>query len=233
VFGDVFGNSEELLAAEYDPYEAASVFVLVIDHRRRRPAGVMRIVIPSPAGLKSIDDIHRIWGREHDDLVRSTGLVPGACVTWDLATLAVASDYRGATTRGLVSLALWQAIGVLAYRGRADLLVAIIDVPVFRLLQFKLQGSFDTFDGVDARPYLDSAASLPAWCRPDHWMARFAEADPTLYRLIIEGRGLEAAVAPPDWDDASAIALLASGLPVAQTRSAVAADPVLEARDDG
>jgi hypothetical protein len=56
VFGDVFDNSPELLAAEYDAYEASSVFIIVVDHRRMVPAGVMRLVLPAPIGLKSLED---------------------------------------------------------------------------------------------------------------------------------------------------------------------------------
>jgi hypothetical protein len=220
VFGEVFGNSKDLLAAEYDPYEAASVFVIVVDHRRRVAAGVLRIVVASPAGLKSLNDIGRLWGQDADVLVRTTGLDPSRCVIWDVATLAVGRDYRRATTRGLVSLALWQAVGVMASRAAVELLVAIIDVPVYRLLQAKLQQIFSTFDGVGPLRYLDSPASLPVWSRPEHVQARLADTDPTLHRLLVEGRGLEAAVTPPDWDEATACALSCS-LPAGrdQTRS--------------
>jgi len=37
VFLETFGNIGQLLASEYATYEAASVFFVVIDHRRRLP----------------------------------------------------------------------------------------------------------------------------------------------------------------------------------------------------
>jgi len=200
VFGDVFDNSEELLAAEYDPYDASSIFIIVVDHRRRVAAGVMRLVLPGPAGLKSLDDAGRLWDRRGDDLVRNAGLDPAGSLIWDLATLAVAKDYRGAAARGLVSLALWQAVGVMAQRCGADMLVAIIDLPVYRLLQLKLRGAFTVFEGLTAQPYLDSPASVAVWCAFSAWRDRLAASDAVMYAVMVEGKGLESAVAPPDWD---------------------------------
>ena len=53
VFGEFFGNSPETLAEEYGPYEEASSFFCVVDHRRQLPAGVLRVIRPSPAGFKT------------------------------------------------------------------------------------------------------------------------------------------------------------------------------------
>ena len=63
VFEEFFDNSPELLDEEYEPYEPASMFLCVIDQRRLVPAGVMRLIVPSPAGLKTLDDIERVLGR--------------------------------------------------------------------------------------------------------------------------------------------------------------------------
>src|SRR5579875_1985596 len=58
VFLEAFGNTPELLEVEYSPYESASLFLVVVDHRRRLPAGVMRVICPGgPAGLKSLNDL--------------------------------------------------------------------------------------------------------------------------------------------------------------------------------
>jgi hypothetical protein len=53
---------------------------------------------------------------------------------------------------------------------------------------------------VAAQRYLDSKSSLPVFCDIHTWSRRLAEVDPTLYELFFEGQGLEAAVAPPDWN---------------------------------
>ena len=82
VFGEVFGNSPELLAAEYAQYEPASVFLVVLDNRRLLPAGVMRLIVSGAQGLKSLDDIERVWGQPIDAVVaalvaRSTATTVG------------------------------------------------------------------------------------------------------------------------------------------------------------
>ena len=54
VFDEVFGNSPALLAEQYGPYEASTLFVTVLDHRRRLPAGAIRLICHSAAGFKSL-----------------------------------------------------------------------------------------------------------------------------------------------------------------------------------
>jgi hypothetical protein len=44
VFGEFFGETEEFLRQEYDRYERSSTFLVVIDHVRRLPAGVVRMI---------------------------------------------------------------------------------------------------------------------------------------------------------------------------------------------
>ena len=158
VFAETFGNTAELLAAEYGPYEAASVFVCVIDHRRRRPAGMLRIIVPGSAGSKSLQDIATHWAADPASL----GLDPQH--TWDVATLAVAADYRGRAASGLVSLSLYQALTLAVGRAGINQVITILDLPVLRLLQWQVGRPFTAFDHLEPRPYLDSPASLPVVC---------------------------------------------------------------------
>src|SRR6266516_4584263 len=69
VFLETFGDTAELLDAEYQPYESASIFFIVLDHRRRVPAGMMRVIVPSRAGFKSLDDIARVWNQPVDNVL--------------------------------------------------------------------------------------------------------------------------------------------------------------------
>ena len=68
VFYDFFGNSPELLAAEYQRYDDASLFLCVVDHLRMRSVGVFRIVLPSDAGFKTFHDMEKEWGLEIPEL---------------------------------------------------------------------------------------------------------------------------------------------------------------------
>ena len=200
VFAEFFGNSPALLAEEYDPYEDASIFFVVIDHARMVPAGVMRVIRPSTAGLKSLDDLDRVWGASTDEVCARTGVSFAGTRVWDIATLAAAPEYRGEATGGLISLALYQAVGMLAARDAVDYLVAVLDLVVLDLIQTRIGRPFDRFRGIEPVAYLDSPASLPAYCDFPAHEARIRLLDPTMHALLYRGEGLEAAISSPDWD---------------------------------
>ena len=94
MFYEFFGNTPDLLHAEYDPYENASLFLMVVDHLRRKPAAVIRMLLPSPAGFKSLHDIEDHWGQPIDEVLARTELELDYDSLWDVATLAVGRDSR-------------------------------------------------------------------------------------------------------------------------------------------
>jgi hypothetical protein len=221
VFGDVFGNSAEVLDAEYRRYEPASVFLCVLDHRRLVPAGVMRLIVSSAHGLKSVDDIERVWGQRIDEVVDRTGCEFDRNSCWDIATLAVSKGYRRAAAEGLSSAALYQASVMIARVCRVRWYVAVLDVRVLRLISLTMGRPFSRFDGLEPAPYLDSAASLPVFIDLAAYEARVAADKPDIHDLLFEGHGLETAMWTPDWDDAAHRALDALGL-TAQSSAASA-----------
>ena len=80
-------------------------------------------------------------------------------------------------------------------------MVAVIDVPVLRLLQWRLGRSFETYEGVTALPYLGSSASMPGVVGPPRLdRACLATANPAKHDIVFGGHGLAGSVAPPDWD---------------------------------
>jgi hypothetical protein len=196
VFYEYFNNTPELLEAEYGPYEASTLFVCMMDHRRRLPAGVIRLVLPSPAGLKSLGDVEPVWGHRIDDVLARMSLRLEADSAWDVATLAVDSEYRGRATDGLVSLGLYQSVAQLALRCHVKWVVTVLDLVVLNLLQGVMADPFERFAGLEPLPYLDSPASLPVYCDLDAYFARLETADPSMYEILFDGRGLEAAVRP-------------------------------------
>jgi hypothetical protein len=198
VFLETFGNSAELLAQEYAPYEDASAFICVIDHLRRLPAGVMRVLLPSPAGFKSLNDLEPWWGEPAGVIIERTGLAMDMDKTWDIATLAVISDYRGKATMGLVSIGLYQTLTMAALRSEIDWFVAILDMPAYRMIRWKLRMIFTGYEGVPAKPYLGTPANMPVWCHVSECNQRLAVADPTLHELLVGGTGLEPAIRPLD-----------------------------------
>ena len=202
VFYEFFKNTPELLAGEYGPYEDSTLFVCVLDHRRRLPAGVIRLVLPSPSGFKSLDDVEAVWGHRLDHVLERTGMNLESDRIFDVATLAVDAEYRGRATDGLVSLGLYQAVAQLALRCNVRWVVTILDLIVLNLIQEATSHAFVGFPGLEPIRYLDSPASLPVYSDLDEYFPRLETADPSMYEILHEGRGLEPAVRPLDLEPA-------------------------------
>ena len=131
-------------------------------------------------------------------MLERTNLRLEADSAWDVATLAVDSEYRGRATDGLVSLGLYQGVAQLALRCHVKWVVTILDLVVLNLLQGAMADPFERFAGLEPLPYLDSPASLPVYSDLDAYFARLETADPSMYEILFDGRGLEAAVRPLD-----------------------------------
>jgi hypothetical protein len=206
VFEESIPNAAELLVEEFGPYEHATLLLCVIDQHRRLPAAMLRLIFPSTQGLKTLNDLKPIWGQSGEALYERTGLEYESAHTWDIATLAIAPEYRAAAFQGVITMALCQTISVLGMRCEFTSSVAVLHLPVLRMLQWKLHRPFSEFSGVEPRAYLDSPASLPVWMRLDDWHERLAERDRVLYDIMTTGTGLESVVRPPDWDGAAELA---------------------------
>ena len=200
VFLEFFGNTAELLAEEYDPYEDSSVFICVVDHVQRCPAGVMRVILPSPLGFKSLHDIEGRWGEPIEDLMTRSGVTLERSELWDVATLAVRGGYRGEASGGLVSLALFQALAMLAPARGRRWAVAILDVIVLDMIQTEFLRPFTMLDGLAPKRYLDSPSSLPVLLDATDFESRLRFRAPSMAEILFDGRGLETVVSTPPWD---------------------------------
>ena len=212
VFEETIPSAAELLVEEFGPYEHATLLLCVIDQHRRLPAAMLRLIFPSTQGLKTLNDLEPIWGQRGEALYERSGLEYESAHTWDIATLAIAPEYRAAAFQGVITMALCQTISVLGMRCEFTSSVAVLHLPVLRMLQWKLHRPFSEFSGVEPRPYLDSPASLPVWMRLADWHERLAERDSVLYDIMTTGTGLESVVRPPDWEGAAELAAEVSAL---------------------
>lgn len=208
VFFETFGNTPELLAAEYGPYEDVSVFIVVLDHHRSTIAGMIRLILDGHGSLKSLTDIEgEPWCRPLDETLAAAGLDElDTAEALDVTTLAVHPDYRGAATSGLVSLGLYQAVVQIAMAGDFRWLVTILDVVVLDLINGFSTQPFRPYPGVEPLRYLDSPASVPVWCDFVEYEPRIRAADPATAETLFDGIGIEAAVAPGDYERAASIA---------------------------
>ncbi|RBY90234.1 hypothetical protein DQ244_12260 [Blastococcus sp. TBT05-19] len=135
VFGDVFGNDLAELVAEYGPYEQASVFLVVMDQRRRRAAGVFRMIENSATGLKTLNDVAGEPLRLPQAQVRAHHGITDLDRVWDVGTLAVRPEYRrSGTRRRNVSLLLYRAFYVYALRAGMEHVVTAIDSHAHRAM---------------------------------------------------------------------------------------------------
>jgi len=198
VFDEFFGNSAELLDAEYGPYEDGVFFICVLDHLRRLPAGMARVGRPTSRPLKTFDDIATMWGTDVGALrAEASGADWNPDATWDSLTLGVERDYRGKATDGLISLGVFQT-GVQSMRrcaGRTT--VAILDCVVLSMVQSMLSAPYQPFVGLEPQRYLDSPASMPVLLDLDEWEPRLRAAAPHFHEMMFGGTGLEASVRPP------------------------------------
>lgn len=198
VFNEAFGDPPEMVETELGAYEDSSLFILVVDHQRGVPAGVMRLIVPSPTGLKTLNDLVKVWGVPADDAIERTGIALDPLNTWDVSGMAIARDYRGRAMQGLVGMGLYQTLARAALWCDIGWFVAVFDLPVFRLVRWKLGLIFAGFKDLTARPYMGSAASIPAWCDVLEAERRLAVADPQLHQILCLGTGLEPALRPVD-----------------------------------
>jgi hypothetical protein len=207
VFYEAFGDTPELLAKEYDPYEDASLFFCVVDQLRKLPVGAGRIVVPAPGGpgLKTINDIPAVWGVPAEEMIERSGLAMDLARTWDVATLAVMPEYRRSASAGLVSAALYHAGLRSALRCGIELMIAILDEPVFEMARIHFHAAFTPLGGAPAKQYMGSARSYPVWIRPGEWVDRVRQSDPAMYDFLVEGEGLREMMRLPDWDDVAGL----------------------------
>jgi hypothetical protein len=160
VFQESWGNDAATMKNEYGPYDESSVFFLVIDTKARVPAGVLRMIRNSRAGLKTIVDL--------DDAVKSP-IAPVAIPTddvmrhhriddldrcWDGATAAVPRRYR----RKLVGvhLQVMRVVGAAAVRENIQHFVAVLDAPVFRAARDVLGLPLEPLAGTPPFTHMDA-----------------------------------------------------------------------------
>ena len=95
VFDQVFHNSPELLAKEYEAYHDSSKFLCVYDKQIQKIVGVMRLIHDSPSGFKSLTDLERSpWNCSLKRTLKTSHLSLNPTKTLDIATLAIVKDYR-------------------------------------------------------------------------------------------------------------------------------------------
>jgi len=136
VFETSWGNDPDTMKNEYGPYDDSSLFFLAVDTHKNAPAGVLRMIRNSPAGLKTLVDL--------DDCIKSP-IAPTAIPVdyamryhgiddldrcWDGATAAVPRRYR--CKLAAIYLQMAQVVAGAALRENVQHLVAVLDAPIVK-----------------------------------------------------------------------------------------------------
>jgi hypothetical protein len=136
VFEDSWGNDPTTMKNEYGPYDESSVFFLTVDTHKNVPAGVLRMIRNSPAGLKTLVDL--------DNCIKSP-IAPTAIPVdyamryhgiddldrcWDGATAAVPRRYR--CKFATIYFTKARVVAAAALRENVQHLVAVLDAPIFK-----------------------------------------------------------------------------------------------------
>lgn len=136
VFEESFGNDPVCMTDEYGPYEDSSLFFLAVDTQAEAPAGVLRMIRNSSAGLKTLVDMED--STKTPTAVRTGDLMQYHGIDdldrcWDGATSAVRRRYR--RRLATIHVQLLRAWYAAATRENVRHLVSILDAPVYRIVR--------------------------------------------------------------------------------------------------
>jgi hypothetical protein len=136
VFEQSWGNDSVTMKNEFGPYDESSVFFMAVDTHDRVPAGVVRMIRNSPAGLKTIVDLDdgvkspiAPIAIPVDEVMRHHG-IDDLDRCWDGATAAIPRRYRRRLAATHVQILRVMALA--AMRENIQHFVAVLDAPVVR-----------------------------------------------------------------------------------------------------
>jgi ribosomal protein S18 acetylase RimI-like enzyme len=182
VFLGAFGNTPEVLRAEYAPLFPAMTHVVVLDRTTRTAVGSLILQAAQAEDLKTVVDAARPpWSMPVDATLGALGLQRGTRSGADLLLLAVRPGYRRLGLAQLLMYAGWMA----SLQRGIDRWTAILDDSLLFGMNLMTDGALRPIDGAVSAPYLGSPASTPVSVR----MNPHEDAD-LLRRVLAIGRGV-------------------------------------------
>ena len=158
VFLGAFGNTPELLRAEYAPLFPAMRHVLVLDAETRTAVGSMILQEAPAEELKTVvDAAGPPWSMPVDRTLGALGLQRGERTGADLLLVAVRPGYRRLGLAQLLMYAGWTA----SLERGADHWTAILDDSLLYGMNLITDGALQPIDGAISAPYLGSPSSTP------------------------------------------------------------------------
>lgn len=207
VFEQRFGNGLETMREEYEPYDKTSVFLIVLDYEKEKPAAVLRLILPTnETEMKSIKDLLNPdtevnhWYNAKDteaSLLQEIGATDSNN-TVDIGTMAVLPAYASAHARDGVSAALYSSCVRWSLENDYNYWVTIVDERILNLMQAWGE-PFLEFKDKGFEPYLDSEASRPVHLELYSGLEKVKAFDSKIYDLYTKGSGLENVFVLPEF----------------------------------
>ena len=170
VFLGAFGNTPDLLRAEYAPLFPAMRHVLVLDSATRTAVGSLILQEAPAEELKTVVDVAGPpWSMPVDRTLGALGMDRATRTGADLLLLAVRPGYR---RHGLAQLLMYGGWMASLSRG-IHTWTAILDDTLLGGMNLMTEGALRPIDGAVSAPYLGSPASTPVSVRmnPDEDVA--------------------------------------------------------------
>lgn len=204
VLDEFFKNNLKRIQEEYARYDSSSTFLVVVDYEKNEPMGVLRIIRPSPEGLKSMNDLvstESPWYRQGDSLdSRFAEIGDDPQHTVDIATMTVMPDYRTDHAEAGTSAVLYSSCVRWSLENNFNRWVTIVDKKIYDMMQ-SWGEPFTAFNETDWEEYLDSPKSLPVHTelysglekikRFDEVTSQETGNEVDIHGLYTQGRGLE------------------------------------------
>ncbi|WP_131783921.1 GNAT family N-acyltransferase [Legionella gresilensis] len=189
VFWEVYRNDEELLNNEYEEYMPYSNFLLVIDHKEKKPIGSVRMMRPSELGLKTFHTIvEPPWSCNIQEIIHLNNLSEILDSIYDITTLSVVKEYR--TSSGF-SIGLGVYLSILGFLLKNDIryYASVMDVKLFKLLK-RIGFAVGVIKGTSGKFFLGSECSYPAFVDCDQIRADVANHAKYINKLKVIGYAL-------------------------------------------
>ena len=159
VFLRAYGNTRDEIADEYGPYEDASVFIALTDESDEVVAET-RLIGPSPAGLKTLNDVSRSTVAHRRSAFRASG---GRRSAARPGTSRPSGSVRSCAARGLpAATAMYHGIVAGIRANNLRWVVMLMDERARRLLS-ALDCETFVLPGTWAGDYMGSPACTPLW----------------------------------------------------------------------
>jgi hypothetical protein len=163
VFNEFFGNDPQVMLNAYGAYDTHSLFFLIVDSEKRKPAGTLRVIEHSPIGLKTLNDIAQAPLHIDAQKVIAQHSIANIARCWDIGTLAVTDAYRGPAANHIVSTMLYGFLHAESLKRGIEHIVTILDQHTYHRLTKILSLPFVPIARSEPFSYLGSSSSVAAY----------------------------------------------------------------------